>query len=27
LGFATLEPERRLLQARIAGIGELPAGA
>ena len=27
LGFATLEPERRLLQARIAGIGELPGGA
>jgi RNA polymerase sigma-70 factor (ECF subfamily) len=27
LGFATLEPERRLLQARIAGIGELRAGA
>ena len=26
LGFATLEPERRLLQARIDGIGELPAG-
>ncbi len=27
LAFATLEPERRLLEARIAGIDELSAGA